>query len=84
MSFYTVSHGKFHDGGYSDILYGINSIDMIIIIIIIKEMLLVHKPEGLYALYKTAKKYREQKHEYHTLQTYSTVLISTKINYDMG
>ena len=25
---YTVSHGKFHDRGYSDILYGINSIDL--------------------------------------------------------
>ena len=47
-------------------------------------MLLVHKPEGLYALYKTAKIYREQKHEYPTLQTYSTVLISTNINYDIG
>ena len=27
MGFYTTSHGKFHDSGYSDILYGINSID---------------------------------------------------------
>ena len=25
MEFYTVSYGKFHDRGYSDILYGINS-----------------------------------------------------------
>ena len=28
MGFYTLSHGKFHDRGYSDILYGINSIDI--------------------------------------------------------
>ena len=28
MWFYTVSHGKFYDRGYSDILYGINSIDI--------------------------------------------------------
>ena len=27
MGFYTLSHGKFHDRGYSDILYEINSID---------------------------------------------------------
>ena len=33
-------------------------------------MLLVYKPECLYALYKTAKIYREQKHEYHTLLKY--------------
>ena len=25
MGFYTLSHGKFHDGGYSDILHRINS-----------------------------------------------------------
>ena len=29
MGFYTLSRGKFHDRGYSDILYGINSIDII-------------------------------------------------------
>ena len=30
MGFYTLSHGRFHDDdrGYSDILYGINSIDI--------------------------------------------------------
>ena len=28
IGFYTTSHGKFHDRGYSDILYGINSIDI--------------------------------------------------------
>ena len=28
MWFYTVWHGNFHDRGYSDILYGINSIDI--------------------------------------------------------
>ena len=28
MGFYTLSHGKFHDRGYSDILYGRNSIDI--------------------------------------------------------
>ena len=30
MGFYTASHGigKFHDRGYSDILYRINSIDI--------------------------------------------------------
>ena len=30
MWFYTVSHGKLHDRGYSDILYGINSIDIML------------------------------------------------------
>ena len=39
---------------------------------------------SLCPLQNSKKKYREQKHEYPTLQTYSTVLISTKINYDMG
>ena len=29
MRCYTQSHGKFHDRGYSDILYGINNIDII-------------------------------------------------------
>ena len=29
MGFYTLSHGKFHDRGYFDILYGINSIDVL-------------------------------------------------------
>ena len=29
MKFYAASHGKLHDRGYSDILYGINSIDII-------------------------------------------------------
>ena len=28
MGFYRLSHGKFHDRGYSDILHGINSIDI--------------------------------------------------------
>ena len=28
MRFNTLSHGKFHDREYSDILYGINSIDI--------------------------------------------------------
>ena len=28
VGFYTASHGKFHDIGYADILYGINSIDI--------------------------------------------------------
>ena len=28
MWFYTVSHGKFHDRGYSDILCGINNINI--------------------------------------------------------
>ena len=28
MEIYTVSHDKFHDRGYSDIHYGINSIDI--------------------------------------------------------
>ena len=28
MRFYTLSHGKFHDREYSDILFGINSIDI--------------------------------------------------------
>ena len=28
MRFYTASHGKFHDRGYSDILYGMKSIDI--------------------------------------------------------
>ena len=28
MGFYTVSHGKFYDRGYSDIHYGINGIDI--------------------------------------------------------
>ena len=28
MRFYTVSHGKFHDRGCSNILYGISSIDI--------------------------------------------------------
>ena len=28
MGFYTLSHGKFHDRGYPDILYGINSVDI--------------------------------------------------------
>ena len=29
MGFYTLSHGKFHDRGYSDIPYEINSIDIL-------------------------------------------------------
>ena len=28
MELYTASHGKFHVRGYSDILYGINNIDI--------------------------------------------------------
>ena len=28
MGFYKLSHGKFHDRGYSDIHYGINSINI--------------------------------------------------------
>ena len=28
MEFNTLSYGKFHDRGYSDIVYGINSIDI--------------------------------------------------------
>ena len=28
MGFFIASHGKFHDNEYSDILYGINNIDI--------------------------------------------------------
>ena len=31
VGFYTASHGKFQDRGYSDMLHGINSIDTILI-----------------------------------------------------
>ena len=30
MGFYSASHGKFHDRGYSDIVYRINSIDIMV------------------------------------------------------
>ena len=36
MWFYKLSHGKFHDRRYSDILYGVKSIDIINVVGLLK------------------------------------------------